>query len=257
MKQTTDRLASMSASAMRVDTRLQTSVWAPGELVRGHIYIRGGAHAQAIDTITLSAATACEREAGGATWSEVYTLASDCLAQAIRIGPGERRLLPFSIQLPWETPLTLGRQRVGLHTTLGAAGAASANRTEIVHIRPHPAQRLILDVLAAQGFQLTRAECRHQPRAGRAHPIVQALEFRPTSRSYQAIAGLEIVFDFGECGLDVLVQIVQRARGTRSGSATVYQLDKRYARVHVPHTGIDRNELASMVEQALGEHVYA
>jgi sporulation-control protein len=247
----------MSASTLRVDTRLQTSVWAPGELVRGHVYIRGGALAQTIDTITLAAVTAYEREVDGATWSETYTLASHCLTEVIQIGPGARLLLPFSIQLPWETPLTLGQQRIWLRTMLEAAGADSAKRTEIVHIRPHPAQRLVLDALAAQSFQLTRTECRYQPRPGHAHSIVQALKFLPTSRSYQAIEELEIVFDLGEHGLDVLFQIVQRARGLTSGSATVYPLGRRYARIHVPHTGMDRNEIAGLVEQAICEAAYA
>ena len=257
MTQTASPLAGISASTMRVDTRLQTSVWAPGELVRGHVYIRGGVLAQTVDTITLAAVTACEREVDGATWSEMYTLASHCLTEVIQIGPGGRLLLPFSIQLPWATPLTLGQQRIYLRTMVEAADAASAKRTEIVHIRPHPAQRLVLDALAAQGFQLTRAECRYQPRAGRAYPIVQALTFLPTSRSYQAIEELEIVFDFAEHGLDVLLQIAQRARGLTSSSVTVLQLDKRYARIHVPHLGMDRNEIASLVEQAIGEPAYA
>jgi sporulation-control protein len=160
-------------------------------------------------------------------------------------------LLPFAFPLPYETPLTLGGQRICLHTTLGIVGAVDSKQTNILHIRPHPAQRQVLDALAALGFQLARVEARYQPLAGRAHPIVQGLEFLPARAHRQAIEQLEVIFDLREHQLEVLTEIDGRARGLDRRTITAYDVDERYARIQVPYTGLDRAQIVEIVEQAI------
>jgi sporulation-control protein len=255
MKQFSSLLLSEDIGAMRVDTRLRTSVLIPGELVQGHVYVRGGEAAQLIDAITLSVTTECTSKGNDATWNEVYTLASQHLTDTIQIGSNQRLVLPFALPLPNETPLTLGRQHIYLHTMVGTGGAVS-KRTDIVHIRPHPAQRQVLDALAALRFQLTGVECRYESLPGRAHPIVQELEFLPIGTYRQAVEEIEVIFDQGECGLEVLIEINRQARGFGKHAATAYALDERYMRIHVPHTGLDQNEIAGLIEQAVCEPAY-
>ena len=251
MKQFSSLLASVDVGAIRVDTRLRTSVLIPGEPVQGHVYIHGGAAAQMINAITLSVTTECMREVDDATWSELYTLASHHLTDIMWIGPKERKVLPFAIPLPNETPLTLGRQRISLHTIVGSAGADS-KYTEMMHIRPHPAQRQVLDALARLRFQLTGVKCRYQPLPDHVHPIIQELEFLPIGGYHHAFEEIAVIFEMGERGLEVLIEIKGRARGFSKHAATAYDLDERYTRIHVPHTGLDRTVLEGMIEQILG-----
>jgi sporulation-control protein len=256
MKQFTGLLAGANVGVACIDTRLRTSVLTPGELIQGYVYIHGGEVTQMIDGISLSVTTECTHEVDDATWSEVYTLASQHLANSIRIGPTERMLLPFAISLPYETPLTLGRQRISLHTSLGIAGVSVSKHSQILHIRPHPVQRQVLDALAALHFQLTGVECRYQPLAGCAHPIVQELEFLPTGVYRRAIEEIEVIFEVGEHGLDVLIEIDRRARRSSNSRATPRDLDTCYERIHVPHTGLDRTDITGLIEQAICETVY-
>jgi sporulation-control protein len=251
MKQFTSLLASANVGVARIDTRLRTSVLIPGELVQGHVFIHGGAAAQTIDAITLSVTTQCTREADDATPSETYILASQRLTNGIQVDPKERKVLPFAIPLPDETPLTLGRQRISLHTIVGSASTDS-KYTEMMHIRPHPAQRQVLDALARLRFQLTGVKCRYQPLPGHVHPIIQELEFLPIGGYRHAFEEIAVIFEMGEHGLEVLIEIKGRARGLCKQAATAYDLDERYTRIYVPHTDLDQTVIDGMIEQILG-----
>jgi sporulation-control protein len=111
-------LAKVGIGAAIVDTRLYDDLFAPGEILNGEVNITGGNVSQEIEDIYLYVATQYKREIEDSTVSEECTLVQYRLCEHFSLQPQEQRSIPFSIQLPYETPLTWGNQAVYLRTGL-------------------------------------------------------------------------------------------------------------------------------------------
>jgi sporulation-control protein len=111
-------LAKVGIGTATVDTRLYADLLAPGEILNGEVNITGGNVSQEIEDIYLYVAPQYKREIEDSTVSEEHTLVQYRLCEHFSLQPQEQRSIPFSIQLPYETPLIGGNQAVYLHTGL-------------------------------------------------------------------------------------------------------------------------------------------
>lgn len=246
-------LASFGVGAARVDARLATATSFPGGVIEGELAIQGGDVAQTIDTVRVAVATDYKREVGDNTLWETFILAQQQLSEQLVVAPQARMSLPFRLQLPYGTPLTVGRQRVYVRSTLAIANALDPHDSDSVQITPHPTMQRVFDALEHMGFWLRKAECEYNKRLSQTLPFVQTFEFQPGPNYGRNVEELELVFAPTQTGLDVLLEIDRRGRGWQGMLEEAYDLNERYVRVHVPHTQYDVRALQQQLEQTINQ----
>ena len=112
-------LASVGIGGATVDTRLERSTYAAGEVIRGEIEVRGGNVAQQIDTIYLTVYTTFIREANDKKYTDKAAVNKVKVSEPFSIGAGENKVLPFSLNATvgypyysWENK-GMGANRIG------------------------------------------------------------------------------------------------------------------------------------------------
>jgi sporulation-control protein len=226
-------LARVGIGAATVDTRLYDDLLAPGEMLNGEVYITGGDVSQEIDDIYLYLATQYKREVDDTTVLEECILMEYRLSERFSLQPKEVKVIPFSLPLPEETPLTLTDQPVYLRTGLDISTAVDPKDTDYIQVRPHPLMQLVLEALENLGFQLYKVDCEYNPHFGGRYPFVQEFEFRPIGNYQGHLDELEIIFSIYSDVLEVFLEIDKRARGFGGFLQEAFDIDERYVRFQV------------------------
>jgi sporulation-control protein len=249
-------LASAGIGAAKVDTRLYEATTIPGGKLAGEVHIFGGDVAQDIEQIYLYVATQYKRESGDSTFSEECKLIKHQVSPGFTINRQEEKVIPVSIEIPYQTPLTLGEQQVYIRTGLDIAIAINPKDWDFISIQPHPLMQKFLDALKFLGFHLYKSDCQHNARLGRGYPFVQELEFKPRGKYQNKLDELEVVFYLEENQLEVLLEIDRRARGLTSWVEEALDIDERYARLYVSPTELNQplHNLTSKIENVLQRH---
>lgn len=185
-------LASFGIGSAKVDSVLQQEVLFPGQKVNVVIHVYGGATPQEIDNIDLKLCCQYidEVEVGGGDNREQrtkrvklsYALASWALPYSFTIGAGEQRDFEIELDIPWNTPVTIGDAKVWLETGLDIALAIDPTDKDILTVRPDPIMDGIFTELEEQGLRIRQVEC--EAAKGFAMPFVQEFEFVPTTGPY-------------------------------------------------------------------------
>ncbi|MBY7826944.1 sporulation protein [Vibrio fluvialis] len=181
-------LASFGIGSAKVDSVLQQETLIPGQKVKVTIHVYGGATEQAIDNIELKLCCRYIEEApiergqqeGHRTRrvAQTYTLADWSLPYAFTIMAGETRDFEVELDVPWNTPVTIGDAKVWLETGLDIAMALDPGDKDILTVRPDPLMDGIFTALEEQGLRLRQVEC--EAAKGFTLPFVQEFEFVPT-----------------------------------------------------------------------------
>jgi sporulation-control protein len=240
-------LASVGIGAAQVDTRLFNAALCPGEMLEGEVKITGGDVEQEIDDIYLKVITEYEREVEDSTVREECILANDRLSEKFTLQAKERKTIPFSLLLPYETPLTIGRQPVYLRTGLDIKTALDPKDRDAIEVLPHPLMQKVLSAIENLGFKLTEVDCEYAPHWGR-YPFVQEFEFKPTGKYRDRLDELEVIFNLSQNELEVLLQLDKKSRGWKGVWDEVRNLDERYVRLRVDEYDAD---LEMMLEDAI------
>ncbi|KMZ39912.1 MULTISPECIES: sporulation protein [Bacillales] len=242
-------LASVGIGSAQVDARLEQDSLIPGDMVRGEVHIKGGDVAQEIDEIYMYVVTHYEREVNDSKAKEECTLVKYRLSERVQLKPKEEAVLPFAFQLPYETPLTMGRQPVYLRTGLDIKNAIDPGDSDFIEVRPHPLMTKVLDAVQQIGFQLYKVDCEYNRHLGRNHPFVQEFEFRPTGPYRSRLEELEVVFYLRDGELEVLLELDKRARGFMGALEEAFNLDERYVRFRL--TNADMNRHTHVIAEAI------
>ena len=121
--------AALGAGAAEVDAVLSVDAVRPGGRVDGVVHVSGGEIEQAIERITVALQTVVETERGDSEWSATQTFGTQHVADGLTLDPRDRHEFPFSLHVPWETPLThigghaLRGVNIGVRTELAVAKA--------------------------------------------------------------------------------------------------------------------------------------
>lgn len=251
-------LASVGIGAAQVDARLENDSLIPGEWVRGEVHITGGDVAQDVDEIYMYVVTHYEREANDRKVKEECTLGKYRLSERFVLNPKEKKVIPFSFQLPYETPLTMGRQPVYLRTGLDIKNAIDPGDSDFIEVRPHPLMEKVLDAIQSLGFQLFKVDCEYNRHFGRSYPFVQEFEFRPTGPYRSRLEELEAVFYLKEGELEVLLEMDKRARGFLGAFQEAFNLDERYARFRLTQADLHRpvSAIAEGIEEIIRRNIH-
>ncbi|CAH0524254.1 sporulation protein [Vibrio hippocampi] len=189
-------LASFGIGSARVDSVIHQEFVYPGDQLKVTIHVYGGNTSQEVDNINVSLCCRYIAEVArnqnehndndpGVTKKRVaktHQLQSWSLPYAFTIEPGQTRDFEATLEVPWNTPVTIGDSKVWLETGLDIALAVDPSDKDILTVRPDPLLDGIFSSLEAQGLRIRQVEC--EAAKGFEMPFVQEFEFVPTTGPY-------------------------------------------------------------------------
>ncbi|MFJ2002112.1 sporulation protein [Streptomyces chartreusis] len=210
-------LGSLGVGGPTVDTVLDPGPALPGGALTGQVRLRGGGANFEIESITLElvARVEAEHEEGeseGAVTFERFTVGG-----GFRLAEGEERSVPFSVTLPWETPVTeLYGQALGIvlgvRTELSVAGAKDKGDLDQLAVGPLPVQEAVLEALGQLGFGFRSADLEYGRIGGTGQrlPFYQEIEITPSPRYAHQVNEIEVTFLAGPAGMEVVLEADKR-----------------------------------------------
>lgn len=210
-------LGAIGVGGPSVDTVLDGAAALPGGALTGRVMLRGGGSAVEIEHIGLElvARVEAEHEEGeseGAVAFERFTVGG-----GFRLGEHEERELPFSVPLPWETPVTeLHGQPLGIvlgvRTEVAVAGARDKGDLDPLAVRPLPVQEAVLEAFGRLGFGFRSADLEYGRIGGTGQrlPFYQEIELTPAAQYAYALNELELTFLSSPTSVEVVLEADKR-----------------------------------------------
>lgn len=217
-------LGAMGAGGPSVDTVLDGGAVAPGGILSGQVRLQGGGTDVEIEHIGLDliARVESEHEDGESEGGVVFERFT--VGGGFRLGAEERRSVPFSVSLPWETPVSeLYGQPLGIvlgvRTELAVAGARDKGDLDPLAVRPLPLQEAVLEALGQLGFGFRSADLEygHIGGTGQQLPFYQEIELSPAPRYAHAVNEIELTFLATPVGMEVVLEADKRGGLFESG----------------------------------------
>ncbi|ATL82919.1 sporulation protein [Streptomyces malaysiensis subsp. malaysiensis] len=220
-------LGSLGVGGPVVDTVLDRGPVRPGGVVRGQVRLRGGGSGCDIEHLALELVARVEtgpggeEHKGGVIEEHEGGVVFDRLrlSGGFRLDAREHRDVPFTIHIPWETPLTelsgqpLGAD-LGVRAELAARGAKDHGDPEQLIVRPLPVQEAVLGALGRLGFGLIAANLRLGRIAGSGQklPFHQEFELTPAPRHIHDVNEIALTLLTGPDGMEVVLEADKRGR---------------------------------------------
>ncbi|MCW2898314.1 MAG: SpoOM family protein [Streptosporangiaceae bacterium] len=239
-------LNAMGVGGPSVETVLHDANVHPGGVLSGDVTILGGDHPTDILGVKVALASRVEVETSDGQYTTRMEYAKAHVAGAFQLAPGARHAVTFSLQAPWETPLTylygrpLHGTTVGVATELEVARAIDATDLDPVAVHPLPAQERILAAFANLGFHFRTADCEKGRIWGvrQELPFYQEIELYPPPQYSGGIKQLEVTFVAGPHSMEVVLELDKRGGVFTEGHDSFGRLTVDYATVE--HTDWER-----------------
>ena len=151
-------LTSIGIGAAKVDTRLSKGSYTVGETIEGNVLIRGGNSEQDIDNIYLTLMTNYEVEVDDRKVRRSFALKKILLTESFTIGVNEEKIVPFHMEIPYNTPATMGRTQVWIQTGLDIKKAFDPQDKDFLEIKPHPLVTGFIEAATRLGFRLYQVD---------------------------------------------------------------------------------------------------
>ena len=204
-------LSSIGIGAATVDTRLEESRCTPGGELNGVVHIKGGSVEQSVDRIYIFFNTLYKHEVNDKSTYSTFTIVKIQLNEApFLIGPDEVKEIPFTIHVPFNTPLSISQSKSWIETGLDIAQAVDPKDQDAITVQPNAAQQVVLDAVEGLGFRLKKADTEMLPARHRSNrlPIAQELEYSAHgSRFGRKLDEVEVVILQEEDTIELLVQV--------------------------------------------------
>ena len=240
-------LQSIGIGGARVDMLLATRTCVPGGVIEGEIRIYGGNAPQDVEAIHLSFMTEYEAESDDHAYTRSADLGSVRLTDRFCVQANQELTMPFSITVPLSTPATMGKSVVWVQTWLDIKSAIDPQDRDYLDVRPHPLVEAFIGAAGRLGFHLAEVDSEKTPyRMPGSLPFVQEFEFKPYGGEFRGrLDELEAVFQVGEAGAHVMLQVNRRARGLGGHFAESMGMDETY--VGFSYTQADLPRLDAMI----------
>ncbi|MEU6345608.1 sporulation protein [Streptomyces sp. NPDC046977] len=207
-------LASLGAGGASVETVLSEPNVVPGGVVQGEVRIQGGSVPQRIEGLSVGLQARVEVEGQDAEYKQDIEFHRQQLGGAFEVQPGAVHVVPFGLEIPWETPITtfLGRHltgmNVGVTTELAIARAVDSSDLDPINVHPVPAQQALLDAFGRLGFSFKNADLeRGHIRGTRQRlPFYQEIEFF-APQQYRGMTQVELSFIADGHEMDVVLEM--------------------------------------------------
>ncbi|NSC20912.1 sporulation protein [Streptomyces albus subsp. chlorinus] len=219
--------ASMGMGSASVDTVLHEPHAVPGGVVQGEVRIEGGSVEQEIQSLSIGLQARVEVETNDGEMHQNIVFGTQRLGGAVTLAEGSSHVVPFSLEVPWETPITmfLGQQlrgmQIGVCTELAIARAVDSTDLDPVEIHPLPAQQAILDAFGQLGFRFKSADMEkgHIRNTRQQLPFYQEIEFY-APQQYRGLNQVELSFVADARGMDVVLEMDKKPGLFSEGSDT-------------------------------------
>ncbi|MGW5209615.1 sporulation protein [Streptomyces sp. NPDC004051] len=220
-------LASLGAGGASVETVLHEDNVVPGGVVQGEVRIQGGTVNQQIEGLSVGLQAKVEVESGDQEYKQNIEFTKSRLGGAFELQAGAVHAVPFGLEIPWETPITmideqsLRGMNIGVTTELAIARAVDSGDLDPINVHPLPAQKAILDAFIQLGFRFKSADMeRGHVRGTRQRlPFYQEIEFFPPQQ-YRGLHQVELTFVADEQAMDVVLEMDKKPGLFSEGSDT-------------------------------------
>lgn len=251
-------LASFGIGSARVDSIVQQEFLIAGEKANISIEVYGGSTAQDIENIELKIycryfaeekVESNSSEGGSQTEtkkvSKNYVLASWTLPYAFTIEPGQHRQFDVELDIPINTPVSIGDTKVWLETGLDISLAKDPTDKDMLTVRPDRLLDGIFSELEEQGLRIRQVEC--EATSGFDMPFVQEFEFVPTTGPFHGVwRELEIVLYRHPEELELWFEIDRQKEGIKGMLSSLLGKGELKRHLKLPLT---------LTEQEAGEKV--
>ncbi|MFF5343524.1 sporulation protein [Streptomyces althioticus] len=210
-------LGSLGVGGPTVDTVLDPGAVRPGGTLTGQVHLEGGQTDFDIEHITLELVARVEAEHAEGESEGVVAFERFTVGGGFRLATGRRHSVPFTVTLPWETPVTeLHGQQLGIilgvRTELAVAGARDKGDLDQLSIAPLPVQEVILEAFGQLGFGFRSADLEygHIAGTGQQLPFHQEIELTPAPQYAHQVNEIEVTFLANPGGVEVVLEADKR-----------------------------------------------
>jgi sporulation-control protein len=241
-------LGSLGVGGPTVDTELTPGTALPGSTLSGQVHLKGGSGDFEIEHITLELVARVEAEHEDGESHGVVAFDRFLAGGGFRLAEGAEHSVPFSMVLPWETPVTeLYGQSLGIvlgvRTELSVAGARDKGDLDQLTVGPLPAQEAILEAFGQLGFGFRSADLEYGRIGGTGQrlPFYQEIELTPPPQYAHAVNEIELTFLATPGGMDVVLEADKRGGLFSEGHDTL-------TRFTVGHDGVHHQDWNTLVD---------
>ncbi|WP_267241457.1 sporulation protein [Streptomyces sp. PR69] len=246
-------LASLGAGGASVETELTEANVVPGGVVQGEVRIEGGSVEQAIEALSVGLQARVEVESGDQEYKQDIEFTKQQLGGAFQVQPGAVHVVPFGLEIPWETPVTAvaGQQlrgmNIGVTTELAIARAVDSGDLDPINVHPLPSQQAILDAFIQLGFRFKSADMERGHIRGTRQklPFYQEIEFFAPEQ-YRGLNQVELSFVADDREMDVVLEMDKKPGLFTEGSDS-------YKAFTVSHHDFQSTDWAAYLHQWLAE----
>lgn len=221
-------LGALGVGGPEVDTVLTPGAVQPGGDLTGEVRLRGGGADVEIEHITLELVARVEAETEHGEQDGTVPFERFTVGGGFRLGAKEERAVPFTVALPWETPVSeLHGQPLGIvlgvRTELGIAGARDKGDLDALAVRPLPVQEAVLEAFGRSGFGFRSADLEYGRIGGTGQqlPFYQEIELTPSPRYAHAVNEIEVTFLATPGAVEVVLEADKRGGLLTEGHDTV------------------------------------
>ncbi|MET9760547.1 sporulation protein [Streptomyces sp. NPDC006372] len=241
-------LGALGVGGPTVDTILDPAPARPGGKLTGQVRLQGGNADFEIEHITLELVARVEAEHEGGESEGAVAFDRFTVGGGFRLAEGEQRDVPFSVTLPWETPVTeLHGQGLGIvlgvRTELSVAGAKDKGDLDQLNVAPLPVQEAVLEALGGLGFGFRSADLEYGRIGGTGQrlPFYQEIELVPSPQYAQQVNEIELTFLANPGGTEVVLEADKRGGFLSSGHDAL-------TRFSVSPEGVEHQDWPAIVE---------
>ncbi|MEE1767792.1 sporulation protein [Streptomyces sp. JV185] len=241
-------LGSLGVGGPTVDTVLTAGAAAPGGPLSGQVHLKGGSADFDIDHIALELVARVEDERGEEEEERLVAFERFTVGGGFRLAEGEQLSIPFTVALPWETPVTeLYGQSLGIvlgvRTEVSVAGAKDKGDLDRLAVGPLPVQEAVLEAFGRLGFGFESADLEYGRIGGTGQqlPFYQEIELTPSPQYAHAVNEIEVTFLATAGGMEVVLEADRRG-GFLSGGHDAL------TRFTVAHDGIHHQDWQALVD---------
>ncbi|WP_327318512.1 sporulation protein [Streptomyces sp. NBC_01235] len=233
-------LGAIGGGGPSVDTVLDSGAVLPGGALSGQVRLRGGGAAVEIEEIGLELIARVEAEHEEGESEDTVVFERYVVGGGFRLGENEERGVPFTVTVPWETPVTelygqpLGVV-LGVRTELAVAGARDRSDLDPLAVRPLPVQEAILEALGQLGFGFHSADLEYGRIGGTGQrlPLYQEIELTPPPQYAHAVTEIELTFLTTPADLEVVLEADKRGGPLTPGHDALTRFTVRHEDVPV------------------------
>lgn len=240
-------MSGLGLQGVTVETRLQNPNLQAGETLHGEISFKGGSSDKEINGLYLQLMTMAEVESGDHEFNQPLILQEWLVNSRFLLPAHQAHSFPFSIQLPFETPITevpcrRNGARVWIQTHMDVDWGLDATDRDYLKVLPTAAMQSFLQAMQQCGFVLSTVDVEKGQ--------LTARNFRSTIGCYQE---LEFVSSHMFSGFnEVEVSFVAEAQQTH----IMLEIDRTFRSdqlltMTISNQNLDVNQITQQIRRLL------